>query len=289
LSVELAKFDTYKLVNPEVSGIEYQQGTLAGYDVREYLLEKFNHRCVYCGVMDKPLEVEHLRPRIRGGSDRIDNLAIACEDCNRKKGNQTAEEFGFPELYEKARQTFKDVAVVNATRWAMFRQLSRLDLPLETGTGSRTKHNRYKQEYPKAHWIDAACIGESGWNVQLDSSLQVLLIKAVGHGKRQRCGTDPYGFPIRHAPRAKKFLGFQTGDMVEANVPKGKYAGRHIGRIAIRYRPSFKLNGFDVHPKYLRMVYRADGYEYDFGKKHCADSPPRFSGESPRHFFCGKR
>ena len=67
-----------------------------------------------------------------------------------------------------------------------------------------------------------------------------------------------------HAPRAKYYLGFQTGDMVRANVPKGKYAGTYTGRIAIRYRPSFRLNGFDVHPKHLVVIHKADGYEYSF-------------------------
>lgn len=48
-SVELVKFDTQKIVNPEISGTEYQQGELAGYEVREYLLEKWHRTCIYCG------------------------------------------------------------------------------------------------------------------------------------------------------------------------------------------------------------------------------------------------
>ena len=49
LWVETVKFDTQKLQNPEVSGAEYQQGTLFGFEVREYLFEKFGRKCVYCG------------------------------------------------------------------------------------------------------------------------------------------------------------------------------------------------------------------------------------------------
>jgi hypothetical protein len=44
------------------------------------------------------------------------------------------------------------------------------------------------------------------------------------------------------------------------------YAGSYTGRIAIRFKPSFKLTvggkSFDVHPKYLKTIYKADGYEY---------------------------
>ena len=82
--------------NPEVSGIEYQQGELHGYEVREYLLEKFNRTCVYCGVRDVPMEVEHIVPKTRGGSNRVSNLTLSCRPCNQKKGNQTAAEFGYP-------------------------------------------------------------------------------------------------------------------------------------------------------------------------------------------------
>src|ERR1051326_3889987 len=48
LSQELVKFDTQALQHPEISGVEYQQGTLAGYELREYLLEKWKRRCAYC-------------------------------------------------------------------------------------------------------------------------------------------------------------------------------------------------------------------------------------------------
>jgi hypothetical protein len=47
LSSELVRFDMQALENPEISGIEYQQGTLAGYEVREYLLEKWGRQCAY--------------------------------------------------------------------------------------------------------------------------------------------------------------------------------------------------------------------------------------------------
>ena len=86
LALELVRFDTQKMQNPEISGIEYQQGTLQGYEVREYLLEKWRHKCAYCGIENVPLQVEHIESKDRGGSNRVSNLAIACEPCNKKKG-----------------------------------------------------------------------------------------------------------------------------------------------------------------------------------------------------------
>ena len=85
---ERTKFDTQKMQNPEISGIEYQHGELSGYEVKEYLLEKWGHKCAYCGAKDVPLEVEHIVPKARGGSNRVSNLTISCHKCNQDKGDK---------------------------------------------------------------------------------------------------------------------------------------------------------------------------------------------------------
>jgi 5-methylcytosine-specific restriction endonuclease McrA len=149
LSQELVKFDTQLLEHPEITGVEYQQGTLAGYELREYLLEKWGRRCAYCTKTGVPLQVEHLTPRARGGSNRVSNLTLACEPCNVKKGTQTAAEFGFPDLQAQAKQPLHDAAAVNTTRWALYERLKATGLPVETGTGGRTKWNRLVRNLPK--------------------------------------------------------------------------------------------------------------------------------------------
>ena len=83
--VETAEFDIQKIKNPDISGIEYQQGTLQGYNIRNYLLEKHGRKCFYCGKTVSGFEVEHMLPKSKGGSNRIDNLTLSCHDCNQKK------------------------------------------------------------------------------------------------------------------------------------------------------------------------------------------------------------
>jgi 5-methylcytosine-specific restriction endonuclease McrA len=78
IAVETVRFDTQKLQKPEISGVEYQQGELAGYELREYLLEKWGRECAYCGAKNVPLEIEHIQARSKGGSDRVSNLTLAC-------------------------------------------------------------------------------------------------------------------------------------------------------------------------------------------------------------------
>ena len=276
ISLEVVRFDTQVMQNAEISGVVYQQGTLSGYEVREYLLTKWNRQCAYCRATGVPLEVEHIVPRSRGGSDRVSNLALACHPCNQRKGNQTAVEFGYPQLQALAQQPLKDAAAVNTTRWALYERLCAIGLPVEVGTGGRTKWNRTRRGLPKAHWLDAVCVGASTPEPVQARGVRPLHIRATGHGTRQQCRTNASGFPIRHKPRAKQFsyggTAWQTGDVARAVVPSGTAQGMHIGRVKLRFRPSFVVNGYDIHPTYLTRLHRADGYDYQRGKE-AANSP----------------
>ena len=162
ISQELVRFDLQQLENPEISGLEYQQGTLLGFEVREYLLNKWNRKCAYCSAENIPLQVEHIVARSRSGSDRISNLCLACEKCNTKKGTQDIEKFlsKKPELLKQilsiALRPLKDATAVNTTRWALIGRLKETGLSVITGSGGLTKFNRTRLGLPKTHMIDAA-------------------------------------------------------------------------------------------------------------------------------------
>lgn len=271
ISQELVRFDLQKMEDPEISGVEYQQGTLLGYEVREYLLNKWERKCVYCGTENVPLQVEHIYPKAKGGTNRISNLCLACEPCNLKKGTQEIEAFlsKKPEILKliltQAKSPLKDATAVNSTRWALFNRLKEIGLPVATGSGGLTKFNRTRLELPKSHWIDAACVGKV-------ESLKVLiskplLIKATGHGSRQMCRTDKFGFPSRDVPRNKFVKGFQTGDIVKAIVTTGKKIGIYTGRVAVRSNGSFNISTAQslvqgISHKYCKTVHKKDGYSY---------------------------
>lgn len=264
ISMELVRFDTQLMQNAEVSGVEYQQGELAGYEVREYLLEKYKRKCCYCEKTDIPLEIEHITPKSRGGSNRVSNLCLACRPCNQHKGNQTAAEFGYPNIQVQAKKPLKDASVVNSVRWAIWRMFDASGLPVEVGTGGRTRLNRTTQGYPKAHWIDAACVGASGQAVKLCPTIKPLLIKSVGRGSRQMVNSDKYGFPRGKAKQAKRVHGFQTGDMVKAIIQDGKKKGIYIGTVSIRTTGRFKINGHvdGIGWRYCHSIQQSDGYAY---------------------------
>jgi 5-methylcytosine-specific restriction endonuclease McrA len=142
ISQELPRFDTQALQHPEIEGTEYQRGALAGYELREYLLEKWGRRCAYCHITGVPLQIEHIVPRVRGGTNRASNLTLACKRCNLQKNSQTAAEYGHPEVQTQAEQSFKGAAAINTIRWALYERLQNTGLPIEVGTGGRTKYNR---------------------------------------------------------------------------------------------------------------------------------------------------
>jgi 5-methylcytosine-specific restriction endonuclease McrA len=267
LSVESVKFDTQLLEHPDIHGVEYQQGTLQGYDVKEYLLEKWGRHCAYCGKGGQPLQIEHIVPKIRGGSDRVGNLALACRPCNQEKGNRTAAEYGHPEVQRRAKRPLKDAAAINATRRALVARLREDGLPVEQATGGETKYNRTRLGLPKAHWVDAACVGQTGAAVLVPETMALLTIISTGHGTRQMCGTDRYGFPIRYRGHQRTHRGFRTGDLVVAQVPRGKYAGCHRGRVLVRasgrfdiQTPHGRIQG--VAARCCRRLQGRDGYEY---------------------------
>ncbi len=279
ISIELVRFDMQAIENPEIAGIEYQQGILADYELREYLLLKWGHACAYCGKQGVPLQVEHIVPKARGGCNRASNLCIACKKCNAAKGTQTIEQFlqKKPNLLKKiqtqARVPLKDAAAVNSTRWALFRRLKAFGLPIECGSGGLTKFNRVTRTLPKTHWIDAVNVGMSTPQAIQIEGILPLLIQAKGHGNRKMCYPDEDGFPKKHRQRKKRHCGYQTGDLVRAVVPKGKYQGVHVGRVVARATGYFDITtsagkAQGISYQYCRGVHQNDGYSFTKGARH---------------------
>ena len=262
ISFELVRFDMQKMRNRDIQGKEYQQGTLVGYETREY---------AYCGAKDVPLEIEHIHPKSKGGSNAVTNLTLSCHKCNTAKSTQDIKDFlkdksRLAKILKQAKKPLADAAFVNVTRWALFTILKETGLPIEIGSGGLTKFNRCQQNLPKTHWFDAACVGESTPTLKI-KGVKPLLITANGHGTRQMCRTDKYGFPCRYVPRFKFVKGFQTGDIVKAVVTKGKKIGTYTGRIAVRTSGSFNIytkNGLiqGISYKYCQHIHKKDGYSY---------------------------
>lgn len=183
-------------------------------------------------------------------------------------GHALVEQVRHPDILKRvlahAKAPLKDAAAVNATRWALANRL-KARWPTALGSGGRTKFNRTRQGYAKDHWIDAACVGESGERVTIRAGFKPLGIVAKGRGTRQVVRTDKYGFPRGKAGRIKRVFGFSTGDRVRLVQPSGKYAGVHVGRLAgIRATGQLDIATAKITASYknFTLIQRGDGYDY---------------------------
>lgn len=271
--VERVAFDVHAIsAGRPLEGAEYQHGTLHGTEVREYLLAKWCRACAYCGVTGVPLNIDHILPRSRGGSDRVSNLCTACIPCNQAKGYRPIEEFlsGSPSRIARilagAKAPLRDAAAVNSTRWELWRALEdAFPGAVRTASGGRTKWNRQRTGLPKTHTLDALCVGEL--NTVCRTPRAVLAAGATGRGAYTRTRADEHGFPRLRLPRQKQHFGYQTGDLVRAVVATGKKAGTHTGRIAVRSTGSFNVRTAHglvqgIWHKRFKLLQRADGYGY---------------------------
>lgn len=228
--VEVAAFDTQKMQDPEISGIEYQQGTLLGYTIREYLAEKFNHRCCYCGRSQGGgirFEVEHLTPKSRGGSNRIINLGWSCHDCNEAKGDLTCEEFGHPEVRQAAEDGMKHAAHMSIMKWKLYEKLKAIyGDRLHMTFGSVTASRRSKAGLEKSHINDARCI--SGHPYAEPAEEHFYQKKIRRHNRQIHKATINKGGVRKRNQAPYEVKGFRLFDKVRAKSKEWYIHGRRL-------------------------------------------------------------
>lgn len=224
--VEVAEFDIQKIKNPDISGKDYQQGTLQGYNIRNYLLEKHGRKCFYCDKAVSNFEVEHMIPKAKGGSNRIDNLTLSCHNCNQKKGTLTAEEFikkilpaekATKKLKQlpKEKRLFKYMAHMNATRWTLYNAIDDKYPNVKMTYGYITKYNRIQAGLPKAHHIDAKCI--TGFAQVPSFDITVVKTKMRRHNRQLHRATFSKGHIRKAASLPTVMFGFRLYDIVMYN------------------------------------------------------------------------
>ena len=152
--IETASFDIQKIKNPEINGIEYQQGEQLGFwNVREYVLWRDGHKCQHCHgkSKDRILNVHHKESRKTGG-DSPGNLVTLCKTCHGLYHD------GKLELKLKRDNTFGDATFMGIMRWSVYNRLKEIYPNVSMTYGYITKNNRILHNIEKAHNADAFCI-----------------------------------------------------------------------------------------------------------------------------------
>jgi hypothetical protein len=280
ITVEIGSFDTQKMQNPEVSGASYQQGQLQGYLLREYLLAKWQRQCAYCHTSGVPLQVEHLIPTSRGGSDRASNLVIACDRCNKRKGTRTAKEFGYPELQAQARVPLKDAAHVSSIKTAVVQHLAQHfgSERVALRYGYETKYQRMQVLHlPKSHAYDAVAIACAMGEVVKPLTM-VYQLRCVPRGHYQLYNGKHSEHKV-WAPR--KVKSWKLYELVEAKGQIGYIGGRRLtGAFVVKDVRSGKALSEVTPGKLVRLARCVHGwiitrfpFSHMIGKEGGASSP----------------
>ena len=233
--VETAAFDPAKLADPDISGTQYQRGTLNGSHLRAYVLERDRYRCVYCHRKGQALTLDHVVAKSAGGADAAHNRVAACRDCNTKKGAQNLETFVWglrrinaaakavlvKDIQARAQRPLPDAAQMNAMRHTLVRRLRALPdvTSLCERTSSDTSWLRQHRGWTKTHWVDAAVVAGAG-RMGCHRGLRLTL---KGRGRRQCTPVDRHGFPRRRRDghpivrgRTKTVDGLRGGDSAQS-------------------------------------------------------------------------
>ena len=255
--VEVASFDIQKIKNPDIKGIEYQQGDqLDFWNVREYVLSRDSYTCQCCKgkSKDKILNVHHIESRKTGG-DAPNNLITLCETCHTgyHKGSVS-----LPKTIKRG-MSFKDAAFMCIMRWYLYNELKERYNDVSLTYGYITKNTRIKSKLPKEHYIDARCISGNPLAKPLG---YVFYQKKVRCHNRQihKCTINKSGKrKLNQAP----FLvnGFRLFDKVRyQNKEYFIFGRRSSGFFDVRDLQGNKLNKGSISYKKLKLLEKSKHY-----------------------------
>lgn len=150
--IEVGNFDIQKLNNPDISGIDYQQGDMYEYqNMRSFLMSREKGKCQICGkefTKTDSSHIHHIIERANGGSDRAKNLAILHKSCHNNLHKK--------KLKLKPNKTYKDATFMNTIKNKFWNDVS----DLEVTYGYKTFTSRINLGLEKTHFTDAFVIAE---------------------------------------------------------------------------------------------------------------------------------
>ena len=91
--------DAFLLIDISKYKIKCVRKRMYSINVKEWkriariVFERDGYICAYCGKLGGMLEVDHIIPYSKGGSDILNNLTTSCRKCNRQKKDKSVESF----------------------------------------------------------------------------------------------------------------------------------------------------------------------------------------------------
>lgn len=247
--VETASFDIQKILNPEISGKKYQEGSQLGFwNVREFVLFRDNHTCQHCKgkSKDKTLNVHHIESRKIGG-DSPSNLLTLCKTCHDDHHN------GRIELRAKRGQSFSHTTFMGIMRWSFYERLKSQYQNVSMTFGYITKNTRIENGLEKTHRVDARCI--SGNPLSKPSEYWYLIEKKRCQNRQIHKANILKGGKKKLNQAEYLVKGFRLFDKVRYNSKKYFIFGRrNSGFFDIRDLNGNKVNKGSVSSKLLQLI-----------------------------------
>ena len=254
LILEVSQFDTALMKNPaliseKVKHWGYQKGFNYGYSSRrEAILHRDNYTCQCCGKKNCRLEVHHLLPRSRGGSDKLANLITLCSDCHHLAHSSEEQLLAFQKRFGKKAKG----ALRYATQMNILRSMLQKEYPdAEITYGFITKDVRRIFCLEKSHMVDACCIASMGSEFHNENSNKYKK-KCVPKGNYARTGVKGGRFVF--LPTGK-ISGFRRYDKVLYNNKEYFVTGRMSNGY-------ITLTDIDGNKSQVESVKRSTGEKY---------------------------
>jgi len=244
---EKGQFDTHKLVNPKVTGKDYQEGFDKGFANRKAaVLFRDSYVCQYCGIncieAGRIATVDHIIPKSRGGTDTFLNLVTACYECNMKKGKRTAEEFGFPHIVGK---TFVYPAHLQSGSSYMEAELRKI-ASLEIVFGYSTKVWRDNLGLKKSHVNDAIAMVIRSDAFDCESAKYHIIVRRRRRDMYNRKyssfgGLVHFDLVVWHKRNGELLLGtvrsfVPNRNIVKCRFPHNDNVGVNVNRLSLKQR-----------------------------------------------------
>lgn len=151
--LEVAAFDIQKIKNPDIEGLDYQQGDQYGFEnIREYVFHRDHHTCQNpkCKGKSKILQVHHIGFWKKDRSDRPSNLITLCTHCHTADNHKPD---GCLFAWQPKSKSFRAATFMSMVRWKMVNQLQ-----CQHTYGHITKSRRISAGLEKSHHNDAFII-----------------------------------------------------------------------------------------------------------------------------------
>ena len=261
VAIEVNRFAFMQMENPGISGVDFQNGPLKGFDdIKAAIREQQHGKCLMC--KNDIEHFHHIVPRSKGGSDTIQNQAGLCKKCHAKVHTDSEFLAKFKDKKEGLIKKYGALSALNQAVPFICKELIKIYgvEHVHFCTGKDTSLIRSSLGYEKTkenqmHEVDAYCIG----------------LAAIGADKVKRHGFNGE----REVPGQQKVVRGSNIPVLTSHVsqnPRSKSGYEPERRVINNV---FKIKQFRRQDR-QRVHYQKERTYYLDGKKIATSRKPRF-------------